>query len=325
MNEEEFKARWHNDKPVYQAWGDYVVAKISNELTSLGKDVNVFLKVPAKTRLKDDSSLIDKAFNRKKTYKDPYNDIEDKVGARFVVLLLDDVDLICSVVQALGDWAFDACKNFKEDMRTNPLLFTYKSVHYILRPKQDFECNGVLLRADVACELQIRTLLQHAHSELTHDSIYKSEREVRPEVHRTVAKSMALIETTDEFFSQATKLINYGPFQEFEIGGRLDSIYKNLVGLVAHNQKSSFVVWSEYESFVDAGLVDSIAKLLAKRPDLVDRVSERYSINVFYQQSVVFFLYWMLLKRKQRLIKDWPLDESILNMLANDVGVSLNE
>ncbi|AZD27577.1 GTP pyrophosphokinase [Pseudomonas chlororaphis] len=325
MNEEEFKARWHDDRPVYQAWGHYVVTKISNELSSLGKDVDTFLKVPAKSRLKDDSSLIDKAFYRKKSYKDPYNDIEDKVGARFVVLLLDDVDLICSVVQSLGDWAFDACKHFKEDMRNNPLLFTYKSVHYILRPKQDFEYNDCVIRTDVACELQIRTLLQHAHSELTHDSIYKSEREVRPEVHRTVAKSMALIETTDEFFSHATKLINYGPFQEFGIGERLDSVYKNLVGLVAHSQKSSFVVWSEYESFISGGLVEDISKLLERRPDLVDRVSEKYSINVFCQQSVVLFLYWMLLKRKQRLIKDWPLDESILNMLANDAGVSLNE
>lgn len=325
MKEEEFKAKWHNDKPVYQAWGDYIVARISDELSSRGKDVNVFLKVPAKSRLKDDSSLIDKAFNRKKSYKDPYNDIEDKIGARFVVLLLDDVDLICDLVQAQGEWAFDACKNFKEDMKTNPLLFTYKSVHYILRPKQDFEYNGCLIRADVACELQIRTLLQHAHSELTHDTIYKSERKVSPEVHRTVAKSMALIETTDEFFLQATKLINYGPFQEFEIGSRLDSIYKNSVGLVAHNQKSSFVIWSEYESFISADLVDGISALLNKRLDLVNRVSEKYSVNVFYQQSVVLFLYWMLFKRKQRLIKDWPLDESILNMLANDAGVSLNE
>lgn len=324
MNEQAFISKWKEERLIYKAWGDYVVSKISTQLSALGKDINVFLKVPAKSRLKEDSSLVDKAFNRNKPYADPYNEIEDKVGARFVVLLLDDVQLVCNVVQSLGDWAFDACKHFDEDKRNNPLLFTYQSVHYILRPKEDIEYNGMIIRADVSCELQIRTLLQHAHSELTHDSIYKAKREVKPEVHRTVAKSMALIETTDEFFSHATKLINYGPLQEYSVSERLDSIYKSLVGLDPFSQKSSSVIWSEYEHLIDEKLVDKIASVLSCRPDLIDRIREKYSSNVFYQQSVVLFLYWMLLRRKNRLVNDWPLDRAILDSLANDACVSLD-
>ena len=64
-----------------------------------GKNLDSFLKLPAKHRLKDDKSLIDKAFYRAdKQYRDPYREIEDKVGARFVVLLIEDIKDICKIL-----------------------------------------------------------------------------------------------------------------------------------------------------------------------------------------------------------------------------------
>ncbi|MFI0377863.1 MAG: GTP pyrophosphokinase family protein [Candidatus Thiodiazotropha sp.] len=172
MNEAEFIKQWELDKPAYRAWGEYIVEIISQELESSGKDLDVFFKIPAKYRLKEDSSLVDKAFYRPgKDYSDPYNQIEDKVGVRFVVLLLDDIQEICNAVQGSNSWNFDACKNFNEDKEKNPLLFTYQSVHYILRPKEEMDVGGVTIPISTPCEVQVRTLLQHAHAELTHDAI----------------------------------------------------------------------------------------------------------------------------------------------------------
>src|SRR3546814_10997244 len=52
------------------------------------------------------------------------------------------------------------------------------------------------------CEVQLRTLLQHAHSQLTHDTIYKPKTIASSHTKRFVARSMALIETVDDFFVQ---------------------------------------------------------------------------------------------------------------------------
>ncbi len=328
MTEDEFKKKWALEKSIYQEWGNYIASSIQESLISREKSLDVFLKTPVKCRLKEDNSLLDKAFYRStKSYSDPYNEIEDKVGVRFIVLLLKDIEEICNIVEKCDDWNFDRSKHFDEDKKKDPLLFTYQSVHYILRPKKQLTANNIIIPKETTCELQIRTLLQHAHAELTHDAIYKSKRIVQPEVHRTVAKSMALIETTDDFFTSVTELLNYGPLQEYGIIKRLDGLYLNLTGIESHTQKSALVIWEEFEQFIDDKLVDNIQSFLSK-PDykfLSQTIKDRYSENMLYQQSTILFLYWMLTNKKNRFLADWPLSKDLLQPIAVDLGVSTSE
>jgi ppGpp synthetase/RelA/SpoT-type nucleotidyltranferase len=325
MNESQFNQQWDDDKPSYKAWGNYIVDSITTKIKEKGIDLDSFLKIPAKCRLKNDDKLIDKAFYRAgKNYSDPYTDIEDKVGARFVVLLISDIQLICDIIQENDAWIYDPCKHFEEDKDKDPLLFTYQSVHYILRPKTEINVGGVIIPQSTPCEIQIRTLLQHAHAELTHDAIYKSKTTVKPNVHRTVAKSMALIETTDGFFTDVTRLLNYGPLEEYGVQQQLDALYLTFTGLQSCKQKSSIIIWDEFEKFIDEKLYEQIQTLVLD-PEygyLADKIKEQYSSNVLYRQSIVLFIYWLLKHKRRRLISDWPLDIGILELLANDVGVS---
>lgn len=323
MNESELKARWEADEAIYRSWGQYIVDNITSSLKNKGKNLDEFLKTPVKPRLKDINSLVDKAFYRPgKKYSDPYNEIEDKVGARFIVLLIADINEICEIIERSEVWSFDACKHFNEDKENHPLLFTYQSVHYILRPKDEIIVHDITIPVSTACEVQIRTLLQHAHAELTHDAIYKAKKHIKPKVHRTVAKSMALIETTDEFFTEVTKLLNHGPLEEHGIIDRLNGIYSSFTGLNPHNQKSSIIIWDEYEQFIDENLVSKIQAMLNQCTFLSKIIKDRYSVNSFYQQSAVLFVYWMLKAKKQRLLRDWPYSREILEPLAIDLGIS---
>ena len=328
MSQKEFEIKWQEEKAVYEAWGKYIVQEISATLSDTGKDLESFFKLPAKHRLKDDKSLIDKAFYRSdKHYSDPYNEIEDKVGARFVVLLLEDIKDICDLIECSDLWSFDPCKHFDNDRQENPLLFTYQSVHYILRPLKELEYEGVTIGTNIACELQIRTLLQHAHAELTHDAIYKAKKAVQPEVSRTVAKCMALIETTDTFFSDVTQKLNYGPLQEHGIIAKIDSLYFNLTNIRPINCKSSLTIWDQFEQLLDATLMDKIQTFTEDNnyKIVMDNIPNRLNTNMIYEQSIVLFVYWMLLNKKRRLLKDWPLDKNLLQPLANDLGVSIEE
>jgi len=328
MMEDELRSKWHEDKPSYKAWGEFIVNEIKTSFKKKGKDLDSFFKVQPSVRLKTDNSLVEKALYRpNKSYTDPYNDIEDKVGTRFIVLLLDDIKEICSEIETSDLWTFDACKHFDEDKENNPLLFTYQSVHYILRAKQEITLNDTIIPSSTCCEVQIRTLLQHAHAELTHDEIYKAKGSIKPQVHRTVAKSMALIETTDDFFSEVTRMLNHGPLEDHRILEQLDGLYLSYTGISPKTQKSAITIWDEFESLIDDQLVDNIKEQFEKEPlsHLPKIIKDKYATNSFYQQSTVLFVYWMLKRKKQALLKQWPLNKDLLIPLANDIGVSISE
>lgn len=326
MTEEEFQNQWNIDKPVYEAWGKRVVDEICEQLEKTGRSIDVFLKIPPKHRLKTTQSLIDKAFYRpEKSYQDPYNQIEDKVGTRFVVLLIEDIKLINGIITSSNLWTYDACKHFDEDKEREPLLFTYQSVHFILRPKNALIVDGCNITTNIPCEVQIRTLLQHAHAELTHDAIYKAKRAVQPKVHRTVAKSMALIETTDDFFNEVSLQLNHGPIEELGIVSKLDALYFSSTGIVSKTQKSILTILDEFEDLVNDKLIDSIETYIHQTPEVVEIIKEKYAEGALYKQSTVLLLYWMLKRKRKKLLSQWPFDKRMLVPLANDIGVSMRD
>jgi putative GTP pyrophosphokinase len=79
----------------YEKWGTFVAESIEQKLKPLVSDrpLGAFLKVPVIPRTKTVSSFVDKAFHRKK-YERPYEEVEDKVGIRFVVLLTDNIKIV---------------------------------------------------------------------------------------------------------------------------------------------------------------------------------------------------------------------------------------
>ncbi|OGQ58176.1 MAG: hypothetical protein A3J24_09530, partial [Deltaproteobacteria bacterium RIFCSPLOWO2_02_FULL_53_8] len=233
MTEAEFIERWHAEIPLYAAWGDFVLALINERLAAevAPTTLDYFIKVPVKPRLKAENTLVDKAFHRNKGYADPYVNITDKVGMRFVVLLTGDITKVCSVIESLNEfWLYSKDRDYEAERLEKPLEFSYQSMHYIVKVAADLKHNGITIPAGTPCEIQVRTLLQHAHSELTHDTLYKPKTTAKPGVKRTVAKSMALIEATDEFFAQAMDSINSVIATQTQLLHMLEKIYIEGVG-----------------------------------------------------------------------------------------------
>lgn len=327
MNQIEFLEKWTAEKTSYQKWGDFVVSKVSEGITNSGFDIGNFIKLPPTARVKDDKSLIDKAFYRpNKNYSDPYEEIEDKVGCRFVLLLVDHVEAVAKIIRETALWDAVECRHFSEERNKDPLLFTYQSVHYVVRPKQPIEFQGVQIPSGIPCEIQIRTLLQHAYAELTHDSIYKANKDVKSEIHRTVAKSMALIETTDDFFSEVSNKLT-GPIETLDIVNTLDSMYEEFVGYKPITfQKSSMEALDAFEELFESNFSQRMRRILANEeyclPELIRSKSKD---NPFFQQSISIFTCWLLLEKRTTLKKNWPLDRKIIEELASTLSVSLDD
>lgn len=211
--EKEFLIRYEQNKGMYEAWGDYVKETIYNNVGNIIRKKEIsptcFFKISPQARIKDELSLVVKAFRRNKNYRDPWNDITDKVGCRFVVLLLSDIKIVQQAIEDSSTiWNISHDRDFIKEKTNNPEKFAYQSQHYVLRNIHPIKHNEITIEPGTPCEVQIRTLMQHAYSELTHDTIYKSKFNRLNEIIRITSRCSALIESTDELFEQATNTLN---------------------------------------------------------------------------------------------------------------------
>lgn len=317
-------ARWVADKPIYQAWSDHVTSTICDGLLLAiePRAIDAFLKVPAIPRLKAAQSLVDKALHRGKKYTDPYSDITDKAGVRFVVLLTSDIKKVEEAIKA-ADWEYSKDKDYEEERMARPLEFAYQSVHYVIRAKHEMSLGGVKVPVGISCEVQVRTLLQHAHSELTHDTIYKPKTTASPHVHRTVAKSMALIEATDEFFEQVAEHLDEATQFQREALKTLVNLYREKVGLEPENAKSNLFI---VDSFSDK-LGDGFAQLLRSfletgKPYVIEKVKTRAQSQHLFRQPAILLVYFLASSSPAITKERWPLIPDDLRIVFGDIGLS---
>lgn len=201
-NNATLQLQFRQRKAYLEAWGKLVTDTVVAGINEKYADPR-FFEVPPGHRVKDEASFMAKAFSPKKNYADPINNIEDQVGVRFVVLLMAQVRKIGDIIEAESSWVSEKARNLLTERENEPASFGYQSDHYVVRNRKSIPTDNEVIPAGTPCEIQIRTLLQHAYSQLTHDLSYKPKQAVTPAIHRCNARSMALIEVTDDLFAKA--------------------------------------------------------------------------------------------------------------------------
>ncbi|MFM0137832.1 GTP pyrophosphokinase [Caballeronia grimmiae] len=325
MTESEFLTRWHAERDMYAAWGLFVKNQIIADLDAASErfDAHAFLKIPPEPRTKGDDSLIGKAFYRNKAYADPYRNIEDKVGVRFVVLLTSDIKRIQQVIERSTNWTCSLDRDYEAERETRPLEFTYQSTHYVLKASNTFKTPfGVEVHKDTPCEVQIRTLLQHAHSELTHDNIYKREAgsEVAKTVERTVAKSMALIEAVDDYFMGAVKELNAATRIERDALDVLTTVYSEHVGIAPQTDVSNRLVLQAFRQHLSGDLRRRLTELFGQKPFIAERVRGRAEKQYLFRQPWILLAYLLVDVAPAATAERWPLTPEELRPVYTDLG-----
>lgn len=327
MNERDILARWDADKPLYRAWAKLIGQEVERRLLPAiaPTPLDYFLKVPMVPRLKGDASLIDKALYRSKPYKNPYEDITDKVGMRYVVLLTTHINQFCSIIespQCEAFWSWSKDKDYEEERLAKPLEFSYQSVHYVLRSKAGLSIDSVNLPEGLTCEVQIRTLLQHAHSELTHDTLYKPKTTAKPSVRRTVAKSMALIEATDEFFEHAMKDLAAASEPQRQLLGYLSAAYRRGTGFEPGQERSNQLVVDAFMELLPQDVTARVEEFLTAKSYIFDRIIEQRSQRHFFNQPAVLLAYFLVDGMPAQTRENWPIESSDLAKVFSDLGVA---
>lgn len=321
IDEIAFLHEYDNQKKYLLSWGEYVKDTIENKL----KEKNI-IKIPINPRIKDNESILSKAFYRGKNYKDPLIDITDKVGLRVVVLLLEEIICVEKMIESNINWKASKDRDFEKEKEEEPALFQYQSVHYVVRSNNIIQFNGIEIPENTPCEIQIRTLLQHAYSELTHDTIYKSTKKRKNEIYRLLARSMALIETTDNIFKEVNSEVNkddskikeilplmnekYSEIEEpnFDqyIFNKLKEAYENEINQLDKNSFEEFIFSNEFE----------IVK---------NSIKKRYAENLIFRQPIIILLFYFAYNYEIKTKKNWPFTQDMLEPIYIDLAISFDK
>jgi putative GTP pyrophosphokinase len=150
------------------------------------------------SRVKSRDSLkkkIEKANNDYRTF----DEITDIAGLRIITYFEADVNIVAQMVENEFNINTDLSVN-KQDL-LDPDRFGYLSVHYIAKlPSSRTALTEYKRYVKCQCEIQIRSILQHAWAEIEHDLGYKSTLAVPREIRRRFSRLAGLLEIADDEF-----------------------------------------------------------------------------------------------------------------------------
>lgn len=325
--ETELIAKWDCAKAYHLAWGRHVRDQVITHLAPLISPTTVgyFLKTVVEPRLKDDAKLVEKAYYRGKGYSDPFNDMTDKVGIRFVVLLGSDIEQVVKAVEAVSGWTSSKDRDYEREQKKNPIEFGYAAVHFVVSPTSQIDVSGLKIPAGTTCEVQIKTLLQHAYAELTHDTIYKPQIDATPIMQRNAAKAMALLEATNDYFEAVAKDVSNALASVREVSNKLSIAYKQATGLEPRPGLLEGLLLDAYEPSESEDYMHAVSEMLLGKPFLIEKIKERVADkNPLFAQPAILLAYLAATRSPRKAKKAWPLTSNEIEPILNDLGESLN-
>ena len=321
MTDADFEV-WLNDKKqALKAWGSFVVAKISERVEiDIGSErFEQFFKVAPSMRVKTTAS----ALKKKQRYDDPTEKMTDLIGARFVVLLKTDIKIAEGAITSFGAWSPRRDRNPDEEYKDAPNSFDYQSVHYLIRNATEFTWENVIIPQGMTCEVQIRTLLQHAYSELTHDKIYKGPQKAPPSVQRLVARCMALMETTDDMFCAAVAELDRTRKTRISFSNHLDEIADKFLPTYIKTKDDEYAreILDTYWHLIESADLEKVQAEISQ--SVQSKIQRRASDNGLFAMPIVVAVYWLAKHHRFVLRTHWPnpeLEADLVKILFDQGG-----
>lgn len=190
------------EKELYENYKQFA-EKITEIIEAILKENNIKIH-SIDCRAKDPRSLKEKISRKGKEYNG-LSDITDLAGVRIITYFPDDVDRIIPYIEE----TFKIDRQNSEDKRKkdDPYYFGYASVHYVVQLIETYNSIPVYtIFKSMKCEIQIRTILQHAWAEIEHDIVYKKTFETPNELLRRFSSLSGMLEIADREFKNIREL-----------------------------------------------------------------------------------------------------------------------
>ncbi len=211
------------------------------------------------TRPKSVASFGEKALRKYEKYKNPLERMTDLCGGRVIALTEDHARAVCDFIKSA--FVIDLANSLDVGERLGPEQFGYRSVHYVVQLKGD-EILGVPVPPEIGgrkAEIQVRTLMQHAWAEISHDRLYKNKIKVPLTLRREAARIAALIEESEECFARLVDGIDrYGAHY---------NVYLNAAEMDAEMNTLMTILSGESDDAAAAPIALRIAQMARSRGD----------------------------------------------------------
>jgi putative GTP pyrophosphokinase len=270
-----------------------IYADFSNKCESLVKEllsVNRYRVHSVNSRLKARDKLESKLLREDKQYQ-KLAEVTDIAGVRIITHFEDEVDRIGTLVEK--EFEVNAERSIDKRKLLDPDRFGYLSLHYIcalnadrLKLSENHRYHGRV------CEIQIRSILQHAWAEIEHDLGYKSGSTIPAPIRRRFSRLAGLLEVADqEFRSIRDELGEYQTRVEDEIRAKpsqveIDDVslkafvrtavdYRQLASTMAGMFKSKLVTLDDSQRvvselrYVGLAWIDDLHRALMENKDLI--------------------------------------------------------
>lgn len=156
-------------------------------------------------RVKEKESYLNKC--NKEKYADPIEQITDVSGIRIIAYTNQDVARICEILQ--DEFIVDEGNSGNKDDMLETDKVGYLSVHYIIQLNEKrLGLSEYKLFENLKCEVQVRTLLQHAWAEIEHDRNYKFSGVLPKEIKRRFYLVAGVLELMDNEFDKLSRDID---------------------------------------------------------------------------------------------------------------------
>lgn len=323
ISRDKFLAEVSASAPLLELWARESVKLISEMVeAAIGPErFKGFFKIEPSYRLKTEESALNK-FDQWDSL-DSAKEMHDLVGARFVVLLRTDLQVIEEVIKGFSGWSTASVRHFEDDVDDDPEVFDYQSIHLLIKGSRDTTINEHVLSDDVMCEIQVRTLMQHAYAELCHDKIYKNFRAIPPSAKRLVARSMALMETTDSIFCETAKQLEEVAVDRSNWLKYMSNVYYQAVHRSAPSgDLVCIIIFDRFRHLLENVLLSKVGAAVDS-PAIQSRMLERHEDKLFSSPGCVL-TYWLVENHFIETKRLWP-DESLLpglQLVCADLGVS---
>lgn len=183
-------AEFDNSQELYNDFRLYCENIARQILRAYGLRVHI-----VESRLKTRKSLSEKLQRPTKDYK-LLTDVTDLAGIRIITYFDDDVDRVGQVIE--NEFEIDRARSVDKRKALGTNQFGYSSLHYVVS-LISARCGLIECRRfkDLVCEIQVRSVLQHAWAEIEHDLGYKASSNVPDDISRRFSRLASTLEGAD--------------------------------------------------------------------------------------------------------------------------------
>ena len=242
-----------------------------------------FLSINGRT--KDKKATLEK-INRK-SYSDPERQLTDLTGIRVITYLDHQVRAISDIRET---FEVDAENSMDRSQILGSDKVGYRSVHFVCSLGSDRKnIREYKDLCDLKFEIQIRTVLQHAWAELTHDRSYKFSGVLPTALHRKLNLHAGILEIVDAAFDEiALSVDSYAKNLHDDSGTELLQEELNSISIkefVQQLQKRSGLIFDNV--VIDSDLINELEKFGVSRISDLERMVTDDIVGFYKKESTV--------------------------------------